>query len=86
MADAIRRLRGREYKVKQAVGLYPTAGADDYAYSRHLVDSSHESSGGVAMPPRRSIRPTMRCGRSCARVTAGLLELDMSARRHKNVH
>src|SRR6476619_7220447 len=32
MADAIRRVRGREYKVKQAVGLYPTAGAsDDYA-------------------------------------------------------
>jgi murein tripeptide amidase MpaA len=39
MADAIRRVRGREYKVKQSVGLYPTAGAsDDYAYSRHLVD------------------------------------------------
>ena len=26
MADAIRRVRGREYKVKQTVGLYPTAG------------------------------------------------------------
>jgi hypothetical protein len=32
MADAIRRVRGREYKVMQSVGLYPTAGAsDDYA-------------------------------------------------------
>jgi CheY-like chemotaxis protein len=29
MADAVRRVRGREYKVQQAVGLYPTAGASD---------------------------------------------------------
>ena len=39
MADAIRRVRGRNYMVKQSVGLYPTAGtSDDYAYSRHLVN------------------------------------------------
>jgi murein tripeptide amidase MpaA len=39
MAASIARVRGRKYQVKQSVGLYPTAGsADDYAYSRHLVD------------------------------------------------
>jgi Zinc carboxypeptidase len=39
MADAIRRVRGRNYKVKPGVGLYPTSGSsDDYAYSRHLVN------------------------------------------------
>ena len=39
MAAAVRLVRGREYKVQQSVGLYPTAGSsDDYAYSRHLVD------------------------------------------------
>ena len=83
MADAIRRMRGREYKVKQAVGLYPTAGAsDDYAYSRHLVDPrtiewgrSHAST--PFHPPYDEMWKVMR------EVTAGLLELDMSARRHK---
>jgi hypothetical protein len=40
MAAAIKLVRGRKYQVKQSVGLYPTAGAsDDYAYSRHFVDS-----------------------------------------------
>ena len=39
IAAAIRKVRGREYRVQQSVGLYPTAAStDDYAYSRHLVD------------------------------------------------
>ncbi len=41
MRSAIKTVRGRAYKVEQAVGLYPTAGtSDDYAFSRHFVDSA----------------------------------------------
>jgi carboxypeptidase T len=82
MADAIRKVRGREYTVKQAVGLYPTAGAsDDYAYSRHLVDRRKEKIIGYTVewgrsrastpfhPPYDEMRKVMR------EVTAGLLEL-----------
>jgi murein tripeptide amidase MpaA len=82
MAEAIRRVRRREYKVKQAVGLYPTAGAsDDYAYSRHLVDPrkgkiiSYTIEWGRCRastpfhPPYDEMRKVMR------EVTSGLLEL-----------
>jgi murein tripeptide amidase MpaA len=42
MRDAIKAVRGRVYSVQQAVGLYPTAGtSDDYAFSRHIVNSGH---------------------------------------------
>ncbi len=41
MRNAIKSVRGRAYKVEQSVGLYPTAGtSDDYAFSRHFVDST----------------------------------------------
>ena len=41
MRDAIKTVRGRTYTVEQSIGLYPTAGtSDDYAFSRHIVDSS----------------------------------------------
>ena len=86
MAASIRLVRGRDYKVKQSVGLYPTAGAaDDYAYSRHLVDHakgkiiaftiewgrSHAST--PFHPPYPEMRKVMRD------VTAGLLELCLRA-------
>ena len=39
MRDAIKKVRGRTYKVQQAIDLYPTAGtSDDYAFSRHAID------------------------------------------------
>jgi murein tripeptide amidase MpaA len=86
MANAIRKVRGRDYRVKQSVGLYPTAGAsDDYAYSRHLVNRrkgkiiaftmewgrSHAST--PFHPPYAEMRKVMRD------VTAGLLELCLRA-------
>ncbi len=86
MAAAIRLVRGREYKVKQSVGLYPTAGAsDDYAYSRHWVDPkkgrliaftiewgrSHAST--PFHPPYPEMRKVMR------EVSAGLLALCLRA-------
>src|SRR6266576_2885746 len=86
MAGAIRLVRGRESKVKQSVGLYPTAGAsDDYAYSRHWVDPkkgrliaftiewgrSHAST--PFHPPYPELRKVMR------EVSAGLLALCLRA-------
>lgn len=39
MRDAIQAVRGRQYRVEQAIDLYPTAGtSDDYAFGRHIVD------------------------------------------------
>ncbi|MCC9711620.1 M14 family metallopeptidase [Streptomyces sp. MNU76] len=39
MNDAVRGVRGVDYGVEAAYGLYPTSGTiDDYAYSRHLID------------------------------------------------
>jgi murein tripeptide amidase MpaA len=82
MADAIRQVRRREYKVGQSVGLYPTAGAsDDYAYSRHLVDRrkgkiiaytiewGRNRASTPFHPPYDEMRKVMR------EVTAALLEL-----------
>jgi carboxypeptidase T len=90
MAAAIRLVRGRDYKVKQSVGLYPTAGAsDDYAYSRHWVDPkkgkliaftiewgrSHAST--PFHPPYPEMRKVMR------EVSAGLLALCLRALRSR---
>jgi hypothetical protein len=42
--DAVQAVRGINYTVKQAFNLYPTAGtSDDYAYSRHFIDTSKQS-------------------------------------------
>jgi hypothetical protein len=86
MAAAIARVRGRDYRVKQAVGLYPTAGAsDDYVYSRRLADPqrprtisytfefgrSHAST--PFHPPYPEMRKVMR------EIAAGLLELCLRA-------
>ena len=41
MNYALERVRGRKYRVQQAVGLYPTSGtSDDYAFSRHIVNEN----------------------------------------------
>jgi len=41
--NGIQAVRGKTYTVKPAVNLYPTAGtSDDYAYSRHFVDSTKQ--------------------------------------------
>jgi carboxypeptidase T len=86
MAAAIRRVRGRDYKVKQSIGLYPTAGSsDDYAYSRHMVDPGKLKIIAFTMewgrshavtpfhPPYPEMRKVMR------EVTAGLLEFCLVA-------
>jgi murein tripeptide amidase MpaA len=41
--DGIQSVRGTTYTVKPSMNLYPTAGtSDDYAYSRHFVDSAKQ--------------------------------------------
>jgi carboxypeptidase T len=87
MAGAIRRVRGRDYRVQQSVGLYPTAASsDDYAYSRHLVDGRMSKIIAFTMewgrtraktpfhPPYEEMRKVMR------EVTAGLLEFCLQAK------
>lgn len=62
--DAMNAVRGRTYLAKQAVGLYPTAGAsDDYAFARHIVqpgmskmfgytvEFNFSTDGNLANPP-----------------------------------
>ena len=87
MAAAIRGVRGRNYQVKQSVGLYPTAGAsDDYAYSRHLVDRKKgkilaftvEYGRSRASTPFHPPYPEMR--KVMREVSAGLLALCLGAR------
>ena len=86
-ATAIRKVRGRNYAVKQSVGLYPTAGSsDDYACSRHFMDRRNGRIVAFTMewgrthastpfhPPYPEMRQVMRD------VTAGLIELCLRAR------
>jgi len=86
LAGAIRQVRGRQYRVQQSVGLYPTAGSsDDYAYSRHIVDPKKAKVIAYTMewgrsrastpfhPPYAEMRKVMR------EVTAGLLEFCLRA-------
>jgi murein tripeptide amidase MpaA len=87
IAAAIERVRGREYRVEQSVGLYPTAAStDDYAYSRHMVDPQKGKIIAYTLewgrsraatpfhPPYSEMRKVMR------EVTAGLLECCLRAR------
>jgi murein tripeptide amidase MpaA len=86
IAAAIQRVRGREYRVRQSVGLYPTAGSsDDYAYCRHMLDRRKGKIIAYTMewgrshavtpfhPPYQEMRKVMR------EVAAGLLELCLRA-------
>jgi len=86
IAAAIQRVRGRKYRVRQSVGLYPTAGSsDDYAYSRHVLDRKKGKIISYTMewgrshaatpfhPPYAEMRKVMR------EVAAGLLELCLRA-------
>jgi len=86
IVGAIERVRGRQYKLAQSVGLYPTAAStDDYAYSRHLVDPrkgkiiayTMEWGRSRAVTPFHPPYPEMR--RVMREVTAGLIECCLRA-------
>jgi murein tripeptide amidase MpaA len=85
-ADAVRRVRGRKYRVQQGIGLYPTCGTtNDYAYSRHFVDGKKTKIIAYTLewgrsrastpfhPPYPEMRKVMR------EITAGLLEFCLRA-------
>ena len=87
MSRAIALVRGRKYKVQQSVGLYPAAGcSDDYAYSRHIEDSTKSKVVAFTVewgrtrcstpfhPPYPEMRKVMR------EVAAGLLEFCLRAK------
>ena len=77
MHAALRAVRGKNYTVQQAVGLYPTsATSDDYAFRRHCVNSALGKVYGFTIefgqqfvPPYREMRKIM------ADVAAALTEL-----------
>jgi murein tripeptide amidase MpaA len=50
MNYALERVRGRKYRVQQAVGLYPTSGtSDDYVFSRHIVNGNAQKIYGFTI-------------------------------------
>jgi carboxypeptidase T len=56
--DGIQSVRGTTYTVKPAANLYPTAGtSDDYAYSRHFVDSTKEKVIGYTLEWGKEFQP-----------------------------
>jgi murein tripeptide amidase MpaA len=81
MNDAIQAVRGDDYGVEQAYGLYPTSGAsDDYAFSRHLVDPAKSKVFGFTIECGRTFQPTWAEAENVIReVTAGLVALSLSA-------
>jgi murein tripeptide amidase MpaA len=59
MKDTVREVRGDDYSVEQAFGLYPTSGAsDDYAFSRHFADPSKTKVYGFTVECGHSFQPT----------------------------
>ncbi len=56
--DGIQAFRGKNYKVKSAYDLFPTAGAsDDYAYSRHFVDPGKQNIISYTLEWGRQFQP-----------------------------
>jgi carboxypeptidase T len=80
MQAGIAASRGRTYRVQQSMNLYPTTGtADDYAYSRHLVDGTRTKvialtvEWGAEDNPTPFHPPYDEMSRIIAEVTSGLL-------------
>jgi murein tripeptide amidase MpaA len=59
MNDAVKAVRGDNYGVEQAYGIYPTSGAsDDYAFSRHFADPLRAKVYGFTIECDHSFQPT----------------------------
>jgi carboxypeptidase T len=76
MQAAIQTVRGRAYTVEQALSLYPTSGtSDDYAFSRHLVDSAKSKVYGYTVEWGQEFQPAYSEMQNIIYdVTAGLLD------------
>jgi murein tripeptide amidase MpaA len=81
MNDAVREVRGGDYGVEQAFGLYPTSGAsDDYAFSRHFADPLKARINGFTVECGHSFQPTWSEAEEVIReVSAGLIALCLEA-------
>ena len=82
MNDAIRAAGGTAYEVEQSFSLYPTSGAsDDYAYSRHFVDSTKGKILSFTVECGRSFQPSWQEAEDVIReVCAGLIAFCIAAR------
>lgn len=81
MNDAVKAVRGDDYGVEQAFGLYPTSGAsDDYAFSRHFADPSKTKVYGFTIECGHSFQPTWSEAEEVIReVSAGLIAFCLEA-------
>ena len=83
MKDAIRTASGTAYDLEQSFSLYPTSGvSDDYAYSRHLVDSAKGKILSFTVECGRSFQPSWQEAEDVIReVCAGLIAFCLAARK-----
>ncbi|MCA1606388.1 MAG: M14 family metallopeptidase, partial [Acidobacteria bacterium] len=81
MNDAVKAVRGDDYGVEQAFGLYPTSGAsDDYAFSRHFANSLKTKVYGFTVECGHSFQPTWSEAEEVIReVSAGLISFCLEA-------
>lgn len=75
MHDAIKAVRGDDYGVDQAYGLYPTSGAsDDYAFSRHFSDPARSKVYGFTIECGHTFQPSWSEAENVIReVSSGLI-------------
>lgn len=77
MNDAVKAVRGDDYGVEQAYGLYPTSGAsDDYAFSRCVVEPAKTKVYGFTIECGHTFQPdTAEAENVIREVSAGLVAL-----------
>ncbi|BBC34411.1 hypothetical protein SGFS_057050 [Streptomyces graminofaciens] len=82
MNDAVRAVRGVDYGVEAAYGLYPTSGtSDDYAYSRHFTSPATTKTLGWTIECGNTFQPPYPEAEHIIReVSAALLALALDAR------
>ncbi|MFJ7071837.1 M14 family metallopeptidase [Streptomyces sp. NPDC098781] len=81
MNDAVRAVRGVDYGVEPAYGLYPTSGtSDDYAYSRHFTHPPAAKVFGYTIECGDAFQPVFSEAEEVIReVSAALLALALNA-------
>ncbi len=79
--DALKAVRGIDYGVEQAFGLYPTSGArDDYAFGRYFADLSKAKVYGFTIECGQSFQPAWSEAEEVIReVSSGLIGLCLEA-------
>ena len=82
--DAVKAVRGDDYGVEPAFGLYPTSGAsDDYAFSRHFADASKAKVYGFTVECGHTFQPAWSEAENVIReVSSGLMALSLAAAAH----